>query len=110
MAQGVKDVFFNDIDDEQAARLGKSLLPHSMRVFDSGTPAPAWAEDDYAGKIAFIRCTADQALPLFLQNMFMENSGVEWIVREIESSHSPYISQPQKVVEVLNELVTQFAH
>lgn len=81
-----------------------------MRVFDSSAPAPAWADDDYAGKIAFIRCTADQALPLFLQDMFVKNSGVEWSVRELESSHSPFISQPQKVVEVLNELVTQFAH
>jgi len=90
--------------------LVKSLLPHSMRVFDSSAPPPAWADEDFAGKIAFIRCTADQALPLFLQNMFMENSGVKWNVREIESSHSPFISQPQKVVELLSELASQFAH
>jgi hypothetical protein len=48
-----------------------------MRVFDSSAPLPVWAFEGYAGKIAFIRCTADQALPLFLQNIIIENSGVK---------------------------------
>jgi len=73
-----------------------------MRVFDSSSPLPAWVFEGYAAKIAFIRCTADHALPLFLQNMIIENSGVKWNVKEIESSHSPFINQLQKVVEVLN--------
>ena len=106
--QGARDAFFNDLDDEQAAPLVKSLLPHSMRVFDSSAPTPAWAEEDYAGKIAFIRCSADQAVPPLAQDKFIENSGVEWNVRAIESAHSPYISQPQNVVNVLSEVVSQF--
>ena len=105
--QGARDAFYNDLDNEQAAQLVKSLLPHSMRVFDSSAPPPAWAEEDYAGKIASMRCSADQALPLFLQDMFIGNSGVEWDVKAIESSHSPFVSHPQNVVNVLNEMVSQ---
>ena len=105
--QGARDAFYNDLDDEQAAQLVKSLLPHSMGVFDSSAPPPAWAEEDYAGKIEFMRCLADQARPPFLQDMFIANSGVEWNVKAIESSHSPFVSQPQNVVNVLNEVVSQ---
>ena len=79
-----------------------------MRVFDSSASSPTWAEEDYAGKIAFMRCSADQALPSFLQDMFIGNSGVEWNVKTVESSHSSFVSQPQNVVNVLSEVVSQF--
>ena len=62
----------------------------------------------FRGKIAFVRCLKDHALPLFLQDMFMEKSGVEWNVENIEASHSPYASKPDELANVLGELARQF--
>lgn len=90
--------------------MAKELLPHSMRVFDSSAPPPAWADEEFANKLAFIRCTADRALPSFLQDMFVQNSGVSWNVRDIDSSHSPTISRPEELVELLSEMVAKFAN
>ena len=66
---------------------------------------PAWAESDFAGKIAFLRCTQDQALPLFLQDMFTEKSGVKW---RIDASHSPWASRPEETIRVLEKWAREF--
>lgn len=81
-----------------------------MRAFDSPAPPMGWADPDFAGKIAFIRCMKDQALPPFLQDMFMEKSGVEWKVKDIETSHSAYASQPEELANTLGELAQQFVN
>ena len=80
-----------------------------MRAFDSPAPAMAWADPDFVGKIAYIRCMKDQALPPFLQDMFLEKSGVEWEVKDLEASHSPYASKPEELADILGELAQQFA-
>ena len=79
-----------------------------MHAFDSPAPPMAWADPEFIGKIAFIRCMKDQALPPFLQDMFMEKSGVEWKVKDIEASHSAYASKPGEVANILGELAHQF--
>ena len=62
---------------------------------------PAWAESGFAGKIAFLRRTQDQALPLFPQDMFTEKSGVKWRIEDIDASHSPWASRPEETIRVL---------
>ena len=84
------------------------IQPHSMRAFATGTRRCALGEENFKGKLAFIRCTKDQALPPFLQDMFVEKSGVEWIRRDIESSHSPFLSQTEKLVDLLDEIISLF--
>ena len=79
-----------------------------MRAFDSPAPPMGWADPDFTGKIAFIRCMKDQALPPFLQDMFVEKSGVEWKVKDIMTSHSAHASQPEELANILGELAQQF--
>ena len=79
-----------------------------MRAFDSHAPPAAWAEAEFAGKLTFIRCMQDQALPPLLQNVFMKKSGVEWTVKDIETSHSPFASRPEDLAEMLGELAQLF--
>ena len=81
-----------------------------MRAFDSPAPPMGWADPEFKGKIAFIRCMKDQALPPFLQDMFMEKSGVEWKVKDIEASHSAYASEPEELANTLGELAQQFVN
>lgn len=79
-----------------------------MHAFDSPAPPAAWKEAEFAGKLTFVRCMQDQALPPFLQDMFMEKSGVEWKVKNIEASHSPFASKPEELVKILVDSAQQF--
>ena len=78
-----------------------------MFAFDSPAPPMAWAEPEFADKLEFVRCMQDQALPPFQQDMFMEKSGVEWKVKDIEASHSPFASKPEELVKFLVEFAQQ---
>ena len=91
-----------------AESLIASLDPQALLVFESPTPAPAWAEPAYKGRLAFIRCTQDQATPVWLQDNLLQRGGVEWIVKDLESSHSPFASRPSEVVEIILEFVEKF--
>ena len=79
-----------------------------MHAFDSPAPPTAWREPEFTGQLAFIRCMQDQALPPFLQDMFIEKSGVEWKVKDIESSHSPFASKPEELVKIFVDCAQQF--
>lgn len=85
-----------------------ALLPHAMLAFESPAPHAAWAEPAYAKRIVFVRCTQDAALPTFLQDLFVQRSGVEWIVKDIEASHSAYVSKTEEVVKLVEELARTF--
>ncbi|OBT62652.1 hypothetical protein VE03_07530 [Pseudogymnoascus sp. 23342-1-I1] len=102
-------VFYADVPTPLAATLEASLLPHSMAAFGSAAPAPAWAEAAFAGKIAFLKCLADAALPASLQDLFISKSGVQWLVTEVETSHSPWASKPEEVAEIIGGWVEVFA-
>lgn len=80
-----------------------------MKAFESPAPPAAWAEPELANKIAFLRCTQDQALPTFLQDMFTEKSGVKWKVTDIEASHSPWVSKPEETATILGQWADEFA-
>lgn len=108
MIKGARDFLYNDLDDSEADHLIKLLRPTSMHAFDSPAPPAAWAEPEFAGKLAFIRCMKDQALPPFLQDIFMKNSGVEWKVKDMEASHSAFASKPEEMANILEDFAQQF--
>ena len=56
----------------------------------------------------YIRCMRDQAFPPFLQDRFLEDSGVEWKVKDVEASHSPFASKPEELVEIFVESARRF--
>lgn len=85
------------------------MQSHATLAFESPSPPQAWAEPDFAGRLAFLRCTLDQALPPFLQDMFVEKSGVKWTVKDVECGHSPWASKPAEVVQALEGFLKGFA-
>lgn len=91
-----------------AQQLEASLRPTAVLAIESPAPAAAWAEPAFAGKLAFVKCTLDKALPVSVQDMFMERSGVRWVVRQVEASHSAFLSRPAEVAAILQELVGEF--
>ena len=95
---------YNDLDPETAGIMEKALLPHAYTTFSSPTPPSAWAETALEGRRAFLKCTQDRALPPFLQDMFLESSGVQWLIRDLNASHGAFVSKPQEVAKLVCEI------
>jgi hypothetical protein len=72
-------------------------------------PRASWDSDDFKNSVAYIRTLNDTAFPVFVQQMMIDNAkGPEWVVKDIESDHSPHLSQPEKFRDMLLELAKQF--
>lgn len=40
--------------------------------------------------------------------MLLDGTGVDWVVKDIESGHLPQLSQPEKLTIIIVELVLRF--
>lgn len=103
------ELFYNDVEPEVAAKCVDMLLPHAYIAFRSPCPTPAWAEDDFKGKFAYIKCTEDPAVSASMQASIVKGTGVEWIVQDIAGGHSPFVSRPKELAGMLFELSKRFA-
>jgi hypothetical protein len=50
----------------------------------------------------------DASIPVESQRMMIDATGVDWIVKNIESGHSPQASHPETLTSILMELVKAF--
>ncbi|CAG8953447.1 hypothetical protein HYFRA_00010196 [Hymenoscyphus fraxineus] len=101
-------VFYQDAPPETALAVSSSLLPHSILSFNSPSPAPAWKDPEFVGRLAYIRCMQDRAIPASMQDLMIKDSGVEWVVRDIDAGHSPFLSRPEELSDILKELAEIF--
>ena len=46
-------------------------------------------------------CMQDHCILPIGQQMMVQQSGVEWNVAELQSSHSPFLSMPEKLAEIV---------
>jgi hypothetical protein len=83
-------------------------MAQGMTSFTTPVPRASWDSDDYKRRIAFIRTVNDAAIPLAIQQMMIDGSGAKWIIKDIESGHSPQVSQPEKLAEILVDLAKTF--
>ncbi|RYP13851.1 hypothetical protein DL767_010540 [Monosporascus sp. MG133] len=100
------DVLYNDCDAALAPELDKFMNPHALLAFETKPTAPAWADEAFNGRRAYIRTLNDCCNPVSLQDMWLEKSKVEWDVVDLESGHMPFVSQP----EALAKQVVKFIH
>ncbi|KAL8879296.1 MAG: hypothetical protein Q9198_003064 [Flavoplaca austrocitrina] len=100
--------FVHDIDEHTASRLATALVPQALLALESPAPPPAWAETAYEGKRAYLKCALDRALPPFIQDKFVKDSGVSWDMRDVDAGHEPHLSQLEKVCEMILGFVEAF--
>ena len=105
---GAKDFLYHDLDDALAAKMESQLVAQVKKSFASPVPPQAWAEGDFNGKIAYMRCTEDRAVPAAVQDAMIEGSGVKWSVKNIDSAHSPFLKEPKKVAVMMAEWMKEF--
>ena len=74
-----------------------------MLALESPSSKPAWAEGAYSGRLAYLTCTLDACLPLVLQEVWIQESGVVWAVRKVQGSHTAYVSKAKEVAGFVAE-------
>ena len=97
-AQRPEEVFFHDCGpDLQAEASAKVRASHMALAAKHQTlTAVAWSSIPST----YVVCTRDQAIPPDAQRAMAERSGS---VVELDASHSPFLSMPDKVAELLDD-------
>lgn len=83
-------------------------MAQGMTSFTSPCPRASWDSDEYKGRVAFIRTLNDAAIPAQVQQMMLDGTGAEWIVKDIETGHSPQVSKPEELAKLVVELSQGF--
>lgn len=101
-----RELFYHDLPQEEAEYWVSQLTPLSLKaLFEGGEHAYAGWKDAPAWYIGTIE---DRGLPVVLQRMQIGMARAMGGVvehRELATSHSPFLSQPDEVVELVREAV-----
>ena len=104
-----KDVFYADVPDPLASEAIDHLRLESSSALTSPSPPPAWPDSAYNGRRAYIHTLQDKCIPSIAQKMMIKYSGVEWVVKDLNTSHSPFLSQPKQLFNDLVGLAKDYA-
>ena len=64
---------------------------------------PCWSLDI---PITYMICTNDQASPVSLQELMLENlKKSHWNIERRDTGHCPFLSKPEVVVEIIENIV-----
>ncbi|KAJ5779113.1 hypothetical protein N7457_006833 [Penicillium paradoxum] len=101
--------FAADVEPALARSLNQEVNPHSTLAFTSPQPHPAWADEAFQGRLAFIVTTEDRAVPKEAQFGMVAATQKEWILKELTSSHcAPFLNRIDETVGLTREIIDQF--
>lgn len=89
---------YSDLPMREAECLARKVIPQSAAVLKTPMKRAAWS---YLPS-TFVKCTEDQALLPPVQDAFAKQAGST--VMPINSGHSAFLSHPQEVVALLEEV------
>lgn len=87
---GAAAAFYADCDEKPVDR----LVPHPLAAFGTAVTNPAWVDLPST----FVLCTRDEAIRPEVQRFFARRCST---TVELEASHSPMLSMPDRVAEIL---------
>jgi hypothetical protein len=99
---------YADVPAGLAEVVATAAMAQGMTSFTSPVPRATYDNDAYKGRNAYIRTTKDACFPVEVQQMMIDGTGAEWIVKDIESAHSAQLSQPEKLKDILVDLAQVF--
>ncbi|KAL4745199.1 hypothetical protein BDW72DRAFT_208396 [Aspergillus terricola var. indicus] len=104
------DNFAADVSDGLTGKLVRGILPHSTMAFTSPQPHPAWADEEFRGRLAFIVTVKDKAVPKEAQYGMMNATGKLWIVKKMDCSHcAPFLDRINDTSWTLQEIIEKLA-
>ncbi len=103
-----KKTFYADVPEPLASEAANQIYGQSIVSFNSPSGPVYYADAAYDGHRVYIHTEQDQALPPFAQDLFVANSGTQWDVRKLDSSHSPFLSEPAALAQLVQDIVGGF--
>ena len=104
-----RDLFYHDLPAEEAEFRVSQLAPQSLKALFEG------GEFTYAGWMDvpswYIGTIEDHGLPVAMQRMSVgmaRGMGASVEHRELQTSHSPFLSKPEETVQIMLEAVEAF--
>jgi pimeloyl-ACP methyl ester carboxylesterase len=98
LVQTPEDIFYNDVSPELTARSVARISAHSLAAFDQPLTNAGWN----AVPSTYIIAEQDQAIPLFAQEAMAQRAGE---VLRMDTGHSPFLSQPEALAELLRPIL-----
>jgi pimeloyl-ACP methyl ester carboxylesterase len=99
MAGRPEEIFYNDCCAEDVEFATTRLAPQSLPSFKQPIRSVAWR----GIPSTYVICEEDNAIPVVAQE-HMAQRAVD--VRRLPASHSPFLSMPDRVVEIVTELAS----
>lgn len=105
-AAAVERAFYHDCEPQQVADAQRRLQPQAMAPLSS----PAALTDEEYGRVrrCYIECIEDQAVHIAHQRFMLERAGCEPVYR-LETGHSPFLSDPHALAEILDDLAAEWS-
>ncbi|KAJ5970992.1 Alpha/beta hydrolase family-domain-containing protein [Penicillium vulpinum] len=104
-----RELFYHDLPADEAEFWVSELTTQSLKALFEG------GEYTYAGwtdvPVWYIGTTEDRGLPVMVQRMqvgMAKEMGASVEHRELQTSHSPFLSQPEMTVRIIIEAVERF--
>ncbi|KAL7929770.1 Alpha/beta hydrolase fold-1 [Trichoderma chlorosporum] len=95
--EGAEELFYNDLPKLQTKGLLAKLTYQSKPSFYTNLTYPAYQEVP----VSYLLCEKDNAIPLVAQQAMVGVGGPGVTSYVCSASHSPFLSMPGKVVEVI---------
>lgn len=92
------DVFYGDVPTADAMAAVAALVPSTARTFQEPSGYPAFRQRPST----YVACRKDGAITPDNQQRMAQRAGSSLV--ELNSSHSPFLSMPDAVADVLIEL------
>jgi pimeloyl-ACP methyl ester carboxylesterase len=104
----VKSAFYHDVSDAAFAAAANLIAPDEP-LQALTTPVNATVARWGSVPRAFIRCTADRAIPITAQDKMIADAdaftpGNKFVQKTLSTSHSPFVSAPADLVAVLTSM------
>ncbi|KAK8015206.1 hypothetical protein PG990_008502 [Apiospora arundinis] len=98
--------FYADVEPALSAKAVSQILPQSLKAFEDKAIFEPWA----AGfEMGYIFAEDDQAIPIDVQKQMQSAFPSGSFTASLKSSHSPFLSMPARVAELLQQAVDQSA-
>lgn len=91
-----------------ATEVAKHVGGQSLKSLSTASGKVYYGDTAYDGRRAYIHTSKDQAIPPFAQDAFVAASGVAWAVKRLQTSHSPFLSQPEDLAALVSRLAEDF--
>ncbi|KAL9627170.1 MAG: hypothetical protein Q9204_006761 [Flavoplaca sp. TL-2023a] len=103
-----KATFYADVAEPVASEAADRIRPQSILSLNTALSQTFYDIPAYDDRRVYLLTCQDEALPAFAQEAFVRDSGIEWDVHKLDTSHSPFLSEPEQLAAIVEAKVKDF--